>query len=163
MYKPIERERGGDNPGFFEAVKVKGSGRYAAGASKYQQMDIDAKNPIELVVMLYEGAIRFLKGLRKAIEDEDGQQQAIFAKKVSAILEELEASLDEEQGGEVAVNLKRLYNYFQWQLIQAGVKKSVDIVDDLSTQMNDLAGSWRDLAEKSRTMTIDQMLKEEQE
>ena len=114
----------------------------------YTEGSVLSGHPLRLVVALYEGA---LDGTRQAISclqsrDVWGRGKAI--NKVIAILSELLVSLDEEKGGEVAANLKRLYHYMQRRLIEAHARQAAPPLLEVEKLLETILEGWREAASK---------------
>src|SRR5579884_3708680 len=111
---------------------------YVKQAKQYQEQAILTATPEELLILLYEGAIRFLNLARKAIENKEIEKSHNNLIKAQKIIVELMTSLDFEIGGEVAHNLYRLYEYYHYRLVQANIKKDVTMVDEVLTHLRNL-------------------------
>jgi flagellar protein FliS len=107
---------------------------------------VEAASPVELVVMLYDGALRFLGQAREAIERRDVRAKGEALSRVIAIVGELQATLDMEQGGEVAASLHRLYAYVMDCLVAASVNRDVVPLDDAARVLATLREGWAGLA-----------------
>ena len=83
--------------------------------TQYQRTQIETADQGKLLLMLYEGALRFLGRARKALQDEDPEASNNNLVRVQDIVAELMASLDLE-AGEVAASLFRLYEYMHYLL-----------------------------------------------
>ncbi|MCD6253561.1 MAG: flagellar export chaperone FliS [Thermotogae bacterium] len=101
-------------------------------------------SPARLVSMLYEGGIRFLDEAVEAVEAGDFIKANEKIKRVQDIVMELNLSLDMENGGSLAQNLRALYNYIFQQLIQANVKKDTETLKEVRSILSDLNGAWKE-------------------
>ena len=77
----------------------------ARGAQAYMQAQVQSRSPLELVVMLYDGGIRFLQQTVDAMQKGDLIAKRQSLSRAMAIVTELHGMLDLEQGGEVAASL----------------------------------------------------------
>lgn len=118
--------------------------------SEYLRTQVETATPGQLVVLLYDGAIRFL---HKALDGFDQtniseRMQTINANLLRAqdIVVELTACLDMEAGGEIATNLFRLYEYMHQLLIRANVKKDPDPIHEVIELMEGLKEAWEEVA-----------------
>lgn len=112
-------------------------------AEIYQETTVTTQNKGRLIVLLYEGAIRFLTQARTAIENENYTQKTTAIAKARDIIFELNQSLNIEQGGTLAQNLRGLYN-FLWRYIgQAGIQNNIEMIDKSIHILEDLASAWR--------------------
>jgi flagellar secretion chaperone FliS len=94
--------------------------------------------------MLYDGAIRFLLIAKKAHEAKDWEKYNNHLIKAQHIVLEFMNSLDMEVGGEMAVNLFRLYEYLHYRLVQANIKKDVAMVDEVLDHLRNLKSTWEE-------------------
>jgi len=86
---------------------------------QYMNTQIATADRLKLVVMLYEGAISFIKQAKIKMEQKDASGKGIFIGKALDIIAELNSSLNFKTGGEVAVNLSRIYNFLTFYLTKA--------------------------------------------
>ena len=86
------------------------------GIGAYQDNAITTQSRGRLIVLLYEGAIKFLKLAIKEIEVKNYQGKGKYINKAQDIIHELNAVLDMEAGGEIATNLRKLYIYMNEHL-----------------------------------------------
>src|SRR5271157_5838161 len=93
----------------------------------YRKVSTQTASPAHLVLMLYDGAISFLERGLTGFNYTDPLQfnQTINnnVQRAQAIIHEMNARLDMDQGGEVAENFRRLYSYFYRRLLEANLKK----------------------------------------
>ena len=90
----------------------------------YQAVQATTSEPGQLVLLLFDGAVRFLTRAQRRLEAGDVAQFAQSIARAQAILAELRSSLDHEQGGEVAENLERLYEFMQRHLTLGLISRS---------------------------------------
>ncbi|MGE0201501.1 MAG: flagellar export chaperone FliS [Candidatus Melainabacteria bacterium] len=115
---------------------------YQNQARQYQRQAIETASPEEILLMLYDGAIRFLVIARKAMDANDLETVHKNLIKTQDILVEFMTSLDMDIGGEVAVNLFKLYEYLHHQLVQANIKKDPARVDEVLEHLRKLKDTW---------------------
>ncbi len=105
--------------------------------------------PGQLVLMLLEGAIRFLDKAEHgfAIEDPAEANQTINnnIQRTQDILRELSMALDLQQGGELAKTLQALYEYMDRRLMESNVRKSPDGIKEARAHLNTLRGAWSEM------------------
>ncbi|ANF98480.1 flagellar export chaperone FliS [Paenibacillus bovis] len=106
---------------------------------KYRQNAVQT-SPGQLLIMLYDGAIRFTLAAIDGINQKDYEKSNINFGKAQAIVSEFRASLDRSY--EVAENLDRLYEYMNYLLIQANVKKDVASAEEALGYLKDLRETW---------------------
>ena len=120
----------------------KGYGRYAEA---YKQTAVTTSDPGKLIVMLYDGAIRFLTLATDRLDKRDafGSNENLI--KGKSIVAELMSSLNLEKGGEIAVNLQRLYAYMFNQLVDANVSKDSGRVRHVIELLKELRTGWQSI------------------
>ncbi len=114
----------------------------ARGIDSYRQTEIQSRNPLELVVMLYDGALRFTADAREAMVRRDirGRQQHLS--RAMAIVSELQSTLDMETGGEVAERLDKLYGFVRDRLVDASAKQELQPLDEARRVLTTLREGW---------------------
>lgn len=112
----------------------------------YKDNSVTTQTPGQIVVLLYEGAIRFCRQAITALEQKDYIQKGKLLDKAYGVVAELNASLDMEKGGEVALNLRKLYVFMQEQLVEANFKKDTKRVQQVIGLLEELLGAWKQVA-----------------
>jgi flagellar protein FliS len=121
---------------------------YGKFVQEYQKGAVNGASPLQLVVMLYDGALRFMEAGKHAMVHKDLEKQNYSLKKAQSIISELMACLDMQNGGDIATNLMSLYNYALSQLVQANIKDDPNCIDQALHVFSQLRESWVEL-EKS--------------
>jgi flagellar secretion chaperone FliS len=119
----------------------------ARGAQAYYQTQIQSRSPLELVVMLYDGALRFLQQTVDAMQAGDLVAKGHALSRAMAIVTELHGMLDLEQGGEVAASLDSLYTYMMERLTTANQQKDPAPVAEVIRLMSGLREAWSQIAQ----------------
>lgn len=109
----------------------------------YRRSAIEGASPVQLVGLLYEGVIAALHASARALEAGDIETRVREINRAMAILAELRASLDLERGGEVAGTLRRFYDIAKGRMLEASIKQSAPILEELISQFRGLRDSWR--------------------
>lgn len=109
---------------------------------QYTQIRINTASSEELVVMLYDGAVKFCNKAKVAIDNKNMEMANNNLNKVQAIMDELILGLNHELGGQIADNLLRIYDYLKRRTIEANTKKSIEIIDEIITLVRDLRETW---------------------
>lgn len=109
---------------------------------KYKTTSVQSASREKLLLMLYEGAIRFIKKAIKAIEEKDIAERGINIGKAYDIFMELNNTLDHKSGGEIAANLEQLYMYITDQLTQANIKGDVKPLHSVLKITETLYAGW---------------------
>ena len=116
------------------------------GYAEYKDNSVLTQPPGKLVVMLYDGAIRFLQRAAAALEAGDHPAKAEYLNKAQAVINELSNSLDLEAGGEIAANLRALYEWMSRHLTAAVVRKDPQAIRDVIACLTDLNEGWKAVA-----------------
>ena len=104
---------------------------------------VDAADPHRLILMLYDGLLRHLRMGKAHMQKGDlAAKAAALSKATSIINQGLRASLDEEKGGEIAQNLKALYDYSERQLLHANVRNDATKIDEVIALFEPLREAW---------------------
>lgn len=114
-------------------------------AQQYLRTQVESARPTQLVVMLYDGAIRFLTIAKEKMQAHEIEPKHIHILKAQKILSELLGSLDAENGGEVAANLRRLYAYMLNRTMEANVYDRTEPLDEVISMLRELRASWAEL------------------
>jgi flagellar protein FliS len=105
--------------------------------------------PGQLVVMLYDGAIRFLERANVGFQHEDPLEfNATINNNVlraQEIIHELNNSLDMQQGGELANTLRALYNYMDRRLTESNMHKTSDGIHETIRRLTVLRDAWSEM------------------
>lgn len=115
---------------------------------QYQRTQAETAAPLQLVIMLYDGAIRFLSLAREKMVVRDLEARHIYLLKAQRIIGELMGSLDRDKGGAVAENLHGLYAYMLQQLVEANLKDQLPPIDKVIEMLRDLRGTWAAVEEQ---------------
>lgn len=132
---------------------------YAKQAEQYKKNQIETASPEEILIMLYEGAIRFLLVAKKANDEKNIEKCHKNIVKAQHIIQEFMASLDMDIGGEMAANLLRLYEYLNYQLVQANIKKDMALIDEVLDHLRSLKATWEEairIAQRERDSIPDE-------
>ncbi|MDH4122102.1 MAG: flagellar export chaperone FliS [Deltaproteobacteria bacterium] len=108
----------------------------------YQTAGIQTADQRTLIVMLYDGLIRFLKKAEQKIEAQDIEGAHNYLVRSREIVAELMATLNPEKGGEVGRNLKRLYVYVFDKVVEANLYKDTDRIREAVKIMSTLREGW---------------------
>ena len=108
---------------------------------QYQEASLETASQGKLLLMLYDGAIRFLVTTQTALGEHrwvDAHQASVRAQD---IIHELMFSLNME-AGDIAQNLYRLYEYMNWRLVHANVRREAAGAKEVEGLLRDLRGAW---------------------
>jgi flagellar protein FliS len=112
----------------------------------YRKTATTTASPGELVLMLFDGALRFMAAAEIGFQEENfarrNEQIHNNIQRTQAIITELQATLNMEKGGEFSENLYRLYDFMQDQLNQANREKSLDKIKVVAGFVQDIREAW---------------------
>ncbi len=119
----------------------------------YTESSVLTAPPERLVVMLYDGAIRFLH--QSAIALRAGNQRVFLdrVQRAEAIIKELNVTLDMQRGGEVAERLRAIYQFCNLHLTAATMEGDAAKVEDVIRLLSELRESWQQIAGAPPAMT----------
>jgi len=116
--------------------------------SAYRANAVGSAKPENLVVMLFDGAIRFLGAAIRAFDHEDPLDFNLTIHtnitKTQAIIRELNNALDLDNGGELGQKLTSLYNYFDQRLQEANIHKDRAIIEEILARISELRDAWNE-------------------
>ena len=110
---------------------------------QYRQTQIDTAPKEQILLMLYDGAVRFLNQAKAGFAEKNIEKIHNNIVKVQNIITEFESTLDMKTGGEFAQNLFALYEYINNQLLLANIKKREECLDEALKHMTELRDTWR--------------------
>lgn len=113
------------------------------GVDTYQETAITTQTQGKLIVMLYDGAIKFLKLAIREIEAKNPEGKGKYIGKAMDIINELDVVLDMDTGGEVAQNLRSLYLFMVSHLNKANREQSIPKVQEVIKLLEELNQSWK--------------------
>ena len=112
----------------------------------YQDTAVTTQSKGRLIVMLYDGAIKFLKLAIEEIEKKNPEAKGKYITKAKDIINELNIVLDMEAGGEIAANLRSLYLFMNRHLSEANIKQDPQKIREVITLLEELNQSWKAIA-----------------
>ena len=118
---------------------------YQKYSQAYRKSAINTIDQRKLIVMLYDGAIKFLTMAGNKQREGDFYNAHENLIKGRSIIAELLASLNLEKGGEIATNLQRVYAYMFDQLIEANVEKKPEKIESVVSLLKELREAWVEL------------------
>lgn len=113
----------------------------------YLESKILSTDPVGLIRLLYDDALRALRGARVHLAKGEIGERSRAISRVMAILTELSSSLDHAAGGEISFNLARLYDYMQQRLLDANLKQADQPLAEVQDLMKTLAEAWHGVAD----------------
>ena len=110
--------------------------------AQYQAAQLETAPPERLLIMLFDGAVRFANAGIKAMQEKNIEVAHRNCIKVQNILTELMSTLRFDIGGEIAENLFRLYEYLHRRTVQANIQKDPQILMEVLGHLKDLREAW---------------------
>jgi flagellar protein FliS len=121
-------------------------------AATYTQVQVDSRSPLELVVMLYDGALASLQQAAEAIRRRDLFDKSRTVSRALAIVSQLQNTLNMEEGREVADQLDRLYWYVIERITAANVNSDAAAIDEAARLLRTLRDAWAELASREHAV-----------
>lgn len=115
----------------------------------YKKVATQTASPGQLVLMLFDGAIRFLEQALGGFDyDDPGEFNLTInnnIQRAQAIVDELNNSLDMARGGEFAQRLRGLYNYLDRRLDESNRSKTPDGIRECVERLGVIRGAWAEM------------------
>lgn len=115
-------------------------------ASYYKETSVLTQDRGRLVVLLYDGAIKYLMKAIPVMEAGDDEQKGRLICKAQDIIFELNSVLDMDTGGQIAENLRNLYNFMYQRLGHANIKRNTQMVREIIELLRELNEGWKTIA-----------------
>ncbi|MCW2953340.1 MAG: flagellar protein FliS [Conexibacter sp.] len=120
----------------------------AASPQTYRQSAVLTASPERLVVMLYDGARRFLTQAAAAMRGNDVPTAHERLRRAESIVEHLSLTLDMEQG-EIAVRLRAIYDFCERHLAAGRMERSAEKLDEVHALLGELRDAWEQAIESN--------------
>ena len=111
-------------------------------AQAYIQTKVGTTDQGQLLLLLYDGALRFLQQAREKMLAKDYAGKGVYISKALDIIGELSSSLNMEKGGELATNLNNLYFLCMARLLDANLKMNVERLDSVCEILSGLRSAY---------------------
>jgi flagellar secretion chaperone FliS len=119
-----------------------------AAASRYRQTEVLTTSGVQLIVLLYDAAIKAVELAGDGIARGHQPDKARFLGRAVGIVSELSNVLDFERGGEIAKSLYRLYDYVLSEFTQANLRNDATRLDGPLRCLKEMRGAWHQLAQQ---------------
>ena len=116
----------------------------------YQNVQITTTDRGRLLLMMYEGAIKFLKQSKAGLEEKDIAKFCRFLNKAQAIIAELMNTLDFEKGGTIARDLDRLYDFMLFYLSEANLYRDGERITRVIGLIETIYSAYREIIEGNK-------------
>ena len=120
------------------------------GYQAYQTNSVQTASPEQLVVMLYDGCLKFLRRAEAAAQNGARPQCTQALSRANAIVMELNATLDMERGGEIASNLRSIYLFLTRHLMEASREASAEKIAQAIPMVADLRDAFAQAARQMK-------------
>jgi len=118
------------------------------GANTYKKTSVETANKPQILLMLYEAAIQHVKKAIYCIDKNDMSNKGKSIVKAHDIINELSNTLDFDVGGEIAINLERLYNFIIDRLIKGNIENSKEHLNAVVKVLENLYEGWKTAIEQ---------------
>ncbi|BHH83407.1 flagellar export chaperone FliS [Desulforhopalus sp. 52FAK] len=118
--------------------------------NQYQENQVSTASPEQILLMLYDGAIRFTRRAIAGIEENNSEMKISGISKAMAIITEFSNSLNREVGGQIADDLDALYDFMIRELTAANIKDDLDKLQAVEKLLVDLRQTWGEAVELNK-------------
>ncbi|KDN59584.1 MULTISPECIES: flagellar export chaperone FliS [Exiguobacterium] len=108
----------------------------------YQNNAVTTANPQELTLMLYDGALKFMRLAKLAIEQGNPDLKNKNIQKTQAIFQEMRLTLNKDVA--ISANLDSLYEYMWRRLVDANIQNDTTILDEVLDFTTELRDTWKE-------------------
>lgn len=119
------------------------------GINQYRRTQVLTASDIQIIVLLYDGALQALQLAREGILQNNYTDKARFLGRAIAIISELSDVLDMEKGKDIALSLRQLYSYMLDEMTQANLRHNVGHLDGPIRCLSTLREGWHAIAQQS--------------
>lgn len=117
----------------------------------YLKTQVTTTSPADVVIMLYDGAIKCLRQAKDEIVAKNYARKGILITRALDIIAELDGCLNIEKGGELAENLHNLYFVCNTKLLRANIDLDVAMVDDVVKTLTELKSAFEEIKQQMPT------------
>ncbi len=118
------------------------------GQNQYLKTQVTTVDGVRLIVLLYEGAIKFLLTAQEGIGEKDVVKRHNHINRTLDIITELKNALNFSQGGEIAKSLNALYLFMQRHLTMANIENDAQKVQEVINILSSLKEAWEAIASR---------------
>ncbi|MCF7668396.1 MAG: flagellar export chaperone FliS [Verrucomicrobia bacterium] len=115
----------------------------------YRQVAFNTATPGQLILMLYDGALRFLEGAESGFASNDPLERIATVNnnllRAQAVIRELNYSLNMQKGGEFSEHMRRLYDYFDRRLQESNLNKDSEGVGEVKRLLGHIRDAWEEM------------------
>ena len=117
---------------------------------EYRHNEIATSSQGKLIIMMYEGAVKFVKLAIEGVDNKDLSKKGTYINKAHDIINELSLAIDIKRGGEVAQRLETLYQFILHQLTLANIKSDRKALESTLKVLVPLLEAWTELFAKGK-------------
>jgi len=114
----------------------------------YEQNAVTTASPGELTLMLYNGCIKFLNQAKSAMEEKNYEMKNKYIQKAQSIISELMVTLNMDIP--VAKHMMQMYDYMNRRLIEANIKNSIEILEEVESFVTEFRDTWKEVIQINR-------------
>lgn len=129
-----------------------------SAAKTYFQTQFTTMGQGELLILLYDGALKFLAQAKEKIAEKDYGAKGIAISKALDIIAELDGTLNPEAGGELVENLHQLYFICSMRLLKANLKLDVELIDSVMGVLSGLRSAYSDIMNNPDALAAGQQI-----
>jgi flagellar protein FliS len=112
------------------------------------ETQMESASPHKLVVMLFDGALMSIANAQRHMESKEiAEKGKAISRAIDIIANGLQASLDHESGGDIAMHLEALYEYMGQRLLHANLHNDLAALKEISSLLQDLKSAWEKIAD----------------
>ena len=117
-------------------------------SEQYFETSVSTQQRGKLIVMLYDGAVKFLRVAKEKLREGDCALKGVYIGKAQDIIAELNGCLNVEAAPQIATDLRSLYDFLYRHLNEANIERSEQKIDDCIRILEELRETWREVAER---------------
>lgn len=118
-------------------------------AKAYLTVQVETTSQGQLLIMLYDACIKFMKQAKVEIEKRDYAKKGTLINRALAIIHELAESLNKEKGGEISANLAGIYHFCTNELVQANIKLDTEKIDNVIKIIDGIRSAYAQIIPES--------------
>lgn len=118
--------------------------------AQYRQSNVETASPAQIVVKLYDGAMKFMRQAQAAISSREYAKKGTALRKAHAIISELQATLRSEHAPELCESLDRLYEYVLFQITETNRTGKPELLDPAIRVLEELRSAWAEVAKQGK-------------
>jgi len=111
----------------------------------YRETALGGADAVRLVSLMYDGAVNFLRIARRKMEEKDQAGKGLYLGKATSVVGELSGCLNMEEGGEIASNLRRLYDFVMDRLLLANLRNDGAALEQAERVLEILRSGWKEM------------------